>query len=247
MFYSWVNYFQDDLTTNFPNLKTNIMDSISELISEIETSRDSIAAQALEHIHANEVIMTMGRCETVEAFLKRAAGKRKFQVIVVECAPFYEGHALAKSLATSGIETTVITDSAVFAIMSRVNKLIIGTPVVMANGGLKANNGAHAVALAAKHHSVPLIVCAAMYKLSPQYLSSYDQDGFNRFVSPEAVLNFSEGDIVSKVQILNPVFDYVPPELVTLYISNIGGNAPSYVYRLLSELYHTDDYDLGQK
>ena len=96
----------------------------------------------------------------------------------------------------------------------------------------------------AKHYSVPLIVCAAMFKLSPQFLCSYDQDAFNKFVSPQDVLNFSEGEILSKVQVNNPVFDYVPPELVTLYVSNIGGNAPSYVYRLLSELYHPDDHDI---
>ena len=37
--------------------------------------------QALEHIHANEVILTFGRSKTVESFLKRAAAKgRTFQV-----------------------------------------------------------------------------------------------------------------------------------------------------------------------
>lgn len=44
--------------------------------------------QALEHIHSNEVIMTIGRSRTVEAFLKDAASERKFHVIVAECAPF---------------------------------------------------------------------------------------------------------------------------------------------------------------
>lgn len=45
--------------------------------------------QALEHIHSKEVIMTIGRSRTVEAFLKDAAArKRKFHVIVAECAPF---------------------------------------------------------------------------------------------------------------------------------------------------------------
>ena len=34
-----------------------------------------------------------------------------------------QGQELGVSLAKSGIETTVITDSAVFAIMSRVNKV----------------------------------------------------------------------------------------------------------------------------
>ena len=38
---------------------------------------------------------------------------------------FFQGQDLAKSLAQRGIETTLITDSAVFAIMSRVNKVTI--------------------------------------------------------------------------------------------------------------------------
>ena len=33
-------------------------------------SAANIAAQALEHIHSNEVIMTAGYSKTVEAFLK---------------------------------------------------------------------------------------------------------------------------------------------------------------------------------
>lgn len=233
-----------DFSQPVPNLKATVLDAINELIIELENSADNIAGQALEHIHANEVILTAGKSRTVEAFLKKAAKKRKFQVMVVECAPFYHGQALAMSLARANIETTVINDSAVFAIMSRVNKVIIGTHTVMANGGLKAINGSHAIALAAKHYSVPLLVCAAMFKLSPKYLCSYDQDAFNKFVSPKDVMNFEEGEIASRAQIDNPVFDYVPPELVTLYVSNIGGNAPSYVYRLLSEFYHPDDHEL---
>ena len=49
--------------------------------------------------------------------------KRKFEVIVAESAPSYQGQELATKLAKEGIETTLITDSAVFAIMSRVNKV----------------------------------------------------------------------------------------------------------------------------
>ena len=47
----------------------------------------------------------------------------------------FQGHQLATSLAKASVETTVITDSAVFAMMSRVNKVIIGTHTLMANGG----------------------------------------------------------------------------------------------------------------
>lgn len=228
-----------------PSLKQSLMEAIGELVSELETNYENIAAQALEHIHSNEVIMTIGRSRVVEQFLLYAAArKRNFRVIVAEGAPFFQGHGMAAELARKGIATTIITDAAIFAIMSRVNKVIIGTHTVMANGGLKAVSGAHSLALAAKHCSVPLIVCAPMYKLSSHFLCTYDQDAFNRFVSPEPILDYSEGAMIGRVELVNPVFDYVPPELVTLFISNIGGNAPSYVYRLLAELYSPEDNDI---
>ena len=48
-----------------------------------------------------------------------------FKLIYINYINYFEqGQELAKSLAQDGIETTVITDSAVFAIMSRVNKVI---------------------------------------------------------------------------------------------------------------------------
>lgn len=63
-----------------------------------EGTMENIAAQALEHIHSNEVIMTIGFSRTVEAFLKEAARKRKFHVIVAECAPFCQVGALLQLL-----------------------------------------------------------------------------------------------------------------------------------------------------
>ncbi|XP_017489732.1 PREDICTED: translation initiation factor eIF-2B subunit beta-like, partial [Rhagoletis zephyria] len=126
------------------DIKESICLAISELLSELETSGGNIAAQALEHIYSDEVIMTIGRSKTVEAFIKYAAKKdRKFQVIIAECAPFYNGHELALSLSKENISTILIPDSAIFSIMSRVNKVIIGTHSIMANGGIKAISGAY--------------------------------------------------------------------------------------------------------
>ncbi len=67
-----------------------MIEAISEIINEIETSKQNIASQSLEHIHENEVILTLGKSSTVEAFLKNAARKRKFHVVVVENAPYLD-------------------------------------------------------------------------------------------------------------------------------------------------------------
>uniref|UniRef100_A0A4W5RPK4 Translation initiation factor eIF2B subunit beta n=1 Tax=Hucho hucho TaxID=62062 RepID=A0A4W5RPK4_9TELE len=79
---------EENFRQHFVHLRANVIEAINELLTELEGTTDNIAMQALEHIHSNEVIMTVGRSRTVEAFLKDAARKRKFHVIVAECAPF---------------------------------------------------------------------------------------------------------------------------------------------------------------
>ncbi|CAH1765103.1 15351_t:CDS:2 [Entrophospora sp. SA101] len=199
------------------HLKPLIISEIREMISELENTYVNTADQAMEHIHS----------KTVEVFLKTAAKKRKFSVI------------MALSLSQAGIDTTVIADSAIFAVMSRVNKVIMGTHAVLANGGLISVSGSQMVATAAKHHSTPVVVCTGLYKLSPLY--PYDEDSFNDLVAPDPILSFEEGDLIDKATFLNPYYDYVSPGLVSIFVTNTGGHPPSYLYRLINENYDPED------
>lgn len=263
-----------DMDVNSTGVLENILEGIEqELMNELELSSRSIARQAIDYVQSEDIILTLGRSKVIESFLRHAAigsktGKRKFTVVVVELAPFYSGREMAKSLTKSGISTIIIPDSAVFANMCRVNKVIIGCHSMMANGGIKAPAGSHSIALAAKHYSVPLIVCCPMYKLTPEYLVSHDSVAFKQFSnlhaaypepyisrttlegsSADASKSTSSADDKSSttsksnaIESLHSIFDYVPPELITLFVSNTGGNSPSYVYQLLNELYCKSDY-----
>ncbi|CAF1935297.1 unnamed protein product [Rotaria magnacalcarata] len=225
-------------------LKPELMDDLNWYSSDIELSVKNLSQQALAHIHANELILTLGYSYTVEQFFKYAASKnRKFHVFILEHAPFFTGHKMAVNLSALNIPVTVVTDSAVFAIMARVNKILIGTRSLLANGGLTAKSGTYNLALAAKHYNVPLLVCAPTYKFSPTYLPSFDPVMCNTFPSPENILSY-ESIYQSSLDIVVPMHDYVPPELVTLIIGSGMGNAPSYVYRIVSELYSAEDNDL---
>lgn len=233
-----------DYGRSSPDLRQNVVAAISELMTELKDMRGIIRDHAKDTIHANEVILTFGNSATVDAFLKAAADHYSkdglsFRVIVAEAAPSCSGHQLAKSLAKHGVDTTVISDSAVFAMMARVNKVILSTHAVVANGGLIALNGSHAVALAAKDLSVPLVCVTGLFKLCP--LFPHDQDTFNCLLSPAMVMSFKDKDNMKNVEVLNPAYDYIPPNLVDLYITNMGGLQPSYIYRLLAEYYHRDD------
>ena len=224
-------------------LKGPIIEGIAEVIDELSSVSTHIAEQAIEHIHANEVILTHGRDPTVEAFLKAAAKKRTFDVIVAETAPGGEGQQTAVALAEAGISTTLIADAAVFAMMARVNKVIVGAHGVMANGGLVATAGCHLLALAAQHASVPLVACAGLYKLTPLFPSG--PESFNMLLSPQPMVQYDEG--LQGVHVPNPAYDYVPPELVALLITNSGPSHASYIYRLLAEYYNQDDHDLSEE
>ncbi|KAJ1928286.1 GCD complex subunit gcd7 [Tieghemiomyces parasiticus] len=208
-----------DLKVAIPHLKSEIIQEIQEFIEELEDMYTNIATQAMDHIHSNEVIMTAGCSKTVELFLKFAAKKRQFKVIVVESAPSYRGHEMALALSGAGIDTTLIPDSAVFAMMARVNKVILGTSAILANGGLISLSGSQMIVEAAKHHSIPVIVCGGIFKLSPVF--PFDEDSLNTLVSPDSVLSFDNGDAVAKVEIVNPQYDYVAPEFIDLFITNL--------------------------
>ncbi len=233
----------DELGVSVPNLRTGVMEAIGELQLELENASGEICELALEHIHANEVILTVDRSRTIEKFLKEAADKRRvFEVIVAESAPSLAGQEMARSLAAAGIETTVISDSAVYACMARVNQVLLPCRAMIANGGLIAPCGGHMAALAAKELSVPVVCVTGLFKLSPVY--RHDQDAFNDLKSPSALIEYADAAALEQVDILNPAYDYIPPELVDLYITNTGGHQPSYVYRLLGEYYHHADSNL---
>lgn len=220
--------------------------------------------QAGEHIHANEIVLTLGHDATTLLFLTEAAKKRAFQVVVAEGWPSPGspgGAATATALAAAGIETTLVSDAAVFAVMARIHKVVLAARSVLANGGVMAAAGAALVAAAAKRHAAPVVALVGSHALSP--LFPHDPAlAFNELVSPGAALGFAavadaaaaaaaagggaqSGQSLLAVHV--PALDYVPPELVSLLVTDTGGATPAYVYRLLADYYSREDYALGAR
>ncbi|EGN95551.1 hypothetical protein SERLA73DRAFT_186627 [Serpula lacrymans var. lacrymans S7.3] len=233
----------DDPDSFARGLKPVLMEAIQDVLDELETVYDNVSKNAKDHIHSDEIILTIGKSATVEAFLKSAAHYRKFTVIVAETAPSYTGHDMAQSLSSAGISTVLVPDSSIYALMSRVNKVILGAHAILANGGMFAITGSLLAASAARAHSTPVVVCTGQFKLTPQW-NLYHEYGALDFADPSSVLGFEEGDLVDKVDVVNPYYDYVRPEFVDAFITNDGDHPPSSVYRLMKEAYDDEDHEL---
>jgi translation initiation factor eIF-2B subunit beta len=148
------------------------MESIQEVLGEIDESNKAINDQASLHIHSNATILTYSSSKTILSFLISAyhKSKRRFKVVVAEGAPHYGGHVMAAKLSQEGIPVTVIHDAAVSAMMPRVDCVLLPAHAVLANGGVVAPSGSHLCALAAKANKVSTIVVSGLdFKLCPMY------------------------------------------------------------------------------
>jgi translation initiation factor eIF-2B subunit beta len=226
------------------DLRSIIIQGIKDLIDEISSIDEGIESMSVDLIHDNEVLLTpTPDSQTVLKFLLKARLKRKFSVLVTECYPnrTEDAHKFAKALSDAKIETIVIPDSHVFAVMSRVGKVIVGARSVFANGGTVSSAGVAAVCECAKEHKTPVFSVAGLYKLSPTY--PFDVENLIEVGNSGKVVKFSNSNLVQHAEISNPLFDYIPPEHINIYITNIGGFAPSFIYRIVLDNYKTEDVD----
>ncbi|KWU42548.1 eukaryotic translation initiation factor 2B beta subunit, partial [Rhodotorula sp. JG-1b] len=228
---------EDDFSRRSFSLKPVFIEAIAELMDEVETTYRSVGEQAIEHIHSGEFIMTIGHSKTVEAFLKNAARKRKFTVICAETAPSFSGQKAAMAYSSAGIATILIPDSNIFALLPRCSKVLLGPHVILADGALLSIAGSLPLCLAANRMRVPVVAVGGMFKFSPVYLGEAADWGMRDLGSPEEVLPSTEECEQEETEILNPYYDVVPADLVSLYISNLGGHPSSLLYRLLNDMY----------
>jgi translation initiation factor eIF-2B subunit beta len=226
------------------SIKLDAIDGIGEILDEIDQASEQVADNALTYINANDTILVQGGSSTTYKFLYTAASKkRKFTVFVVDGSPNNTSHThnqiltgssnisplakgedndelhdrLVKPLAAFGINVLLIPDSAVFAIMSYVNKVILSPSAVLSSGGLLAPVGAANLAAAAQAHKVPVLSLSGIYKLSPK--RTFDPRSL-REIGDAGALGGSE-DLWDNIDVVNPLWDYVPPEKVNLYITNL--------------------------
>lgn len=221
------------------DIRAELVDGIDEIIDELDQVDEQIAGYALEHIHSNEILLTHTSSITVQKFLLKAAAKRKFTLFHAESFPndheathaTVTGHSkivpeeetnfelLHKPLAAAGITVILIPDSAVFAVMSRVNKVILDTNVVLANGALIASAGSKTIAKAANFHRTPVVVLSGVYQLSPENPS--DANSLIEYGDASKVFAYEDGNLVNHLDVENPLHDYVPAELIDLFITNL--------------------------
>ena len=161
------------------------------------------------------------------------AGKRVV-VYADETRPFLQGARLtAWELLRDGIETTVITDGMVGALMQsgRVDLVVVGADRIAANGDVANKIGTYTVAVLAREHDVPFYVAAPVSTID---LTTPDGSGIPieerdaREVTHLGALQLTPDG----TKVWNPAFDVTPARLVAGIITERGICRPPFTESL---------------
>jgi translation initiation factor eIF-2B subunit beta len=111
----------------------------------------------------------------------------------------------------------------------------------MADGGAISSSGHLMVATAAKEFSVPVVCVSGSFSITPLFAHN-QRLALQQLQSPSAAIPYYADMNFDNVEVSSPAFDHIPPDLVSIYVTNDGSHLPSYVFRQLSEFYHPKDY-----
>lgn len=245
------------------DFRAEVLEAITEIVDELDQADEQVASYALEHIAPQEIIFTYSSSTTVQRFLLKAATKRKFTVIHAEAYPngYERTHALVagnrltdeeddldsntfqKPLIAAGVTVLLVPDSAAFALISRASKLVLSADAVLSNGSFIASAGSKLLVRAAKHHNVPVLVLAESYKLSPLY--PFDPYDFIDYGDLSKAIPYQDRELnLGLKDSKNPLTDFVDGQDVDLFVTNLGGFASDYMYRIVKDQYRDEDVNV---
>ena len=226
----------------------SILEEISNLISEINSISETITKQKeiKDLISDGDIILTSNYSEQVAKILAENKKTKNFKVFVCESAPKLREKSQVEELKKIKLDLTVIEDDDIYSVMKKYTKVkvLLGAKGILVNGGLITYGGAYNICLLAKMFSNPVIIVGGTTKLTPMY--SFKHELYNEYLSPDLIFGKNmdyKGDI-SNIQFNNPSLDYVPPNLISMYATDIGILNPNYLYKNFNDMYDLEDYEI---
>jgi methylthioribose-1-phosphate isomerase len=155
---------------------------------------------------------------------------KKIKVYADETRPLLQGSRLtAWELKESGIDVTVICDSAAGSLMRQgnIDCVIVGADRIAANGDAANKVGTYPLAVLAAKHEIPFYVAAPVSTFDFS-LESGDAIPIEERSGEEVVNGFGVRTGPEGIDVYNPAFDVTPHELVSAFVTEKGVHHPPY-------------------
>lgn len=217
-------------------IRSTAIEAAEDFIQNTQTAVQRIGEIGARRIRDGDVVLTHCNSSAAISILKTAWGQgKRFEVLVTETRPRFQGHLTARELASIGIPVTLVLDDAVRFYMQDVDKVLVGADAITANGALVNKIGTSMVALAAHEAKVRVFVAAETYKFSPETMVGELVKLEER--DPSEIISEYELKKLGPVRVRNPSFDVTPPEFIDLIITERGIIPPAGAILILEEVF----------
>ncbi len=201
----------------------------AEILARAMRTDEQAAATAARLVEGKRVL-TLSRSGTVVAALEAAHA----DVIIAHSLPGGEGRAMAERLAANGVRVAMCSDAGIAAACDHADVVLVGADTVLADGSVVNKVGTRPAALAARARQIPFYVAAAIDKISPKKNVDLEQARRDTLYDGDA-----------SIEVIHPLFETTPPELITAIITEEGTIAPSDVADLADELRRLESWHCG--
>jgi methylthioribose-1-phosphate isomerase len=186
-------------------------------------------ARILTHCNAG-ALATAGYGTALGVIRAAHAQGRVARVWVDETRPVMQGSRLtAWELVREGIPHRLIADVAAASLMARgeVDLVVTGADRIAANGDTANKIGTYALAVLARHHTIPFYVAAPFSTIDPT-LPSGDRIPIEERDPAEVRRVGVQQTAPSESPVFNPAFDVTPASLIAAIITERGVFRPPY-------------------
>ena len=189
--------------------------------------------------HCNTGALATGGEGTAQSVISTAHRQGKqVSVVVDETRPLLQGARLtAWELQKAGIPVTLITDSTAAELMRRqkVDLVIVGADRIAANGDTANKIGTYALAVAAHHHGIPMVVAAPGSTIDPS-MPTGEQIPIEERSAGELTQIGSTRIAPEGVMCLTPAFDVTSASLITAIVTEEGIHRAPYVFNKMKKM-----------
>ncbi len=222
-------------TEDVKSMKRIVSSRAREFIKMSNSAVKQIGEVGARRISDGDVIVTHCNSSCALSVIKTAHKQgKKIKVIATESRPRLQGLITVRDLSKTGIPVTLIVDSAARYFMKDVDKVIVGADSIAANGAIVNKIGTAPLALAAHEARVSFLVAAESYKFDRETttgeLIEIEYRDSGEIINPKKVPG---------VKILNPAFDFTPPEYVDAIITERGIIPPQAAYTVLQSMFES--------
>lgn len=235
---------QDPEVKTADDCKKVFKEKTKELEGIVEENEKKFTRNGLELMKASVKksrplnVLTHCHSSGVRGVLRAANNNMEFRTFNTETRPVFLGRATAEKMVDSGIDVTMIIDSAAPFVISNksgpkfnIDMVLLGSDAITLNGAAMNKIGSYGISLSAFYEKVPLYIVASLLKVKKGLYNILD--------IPVEIRSCKEvwAEAPKGLDIVNLAFDIIPSEFITGFITEFGVLKPEEVKDAVAKNY----------